>query len=366
VTDPRLVRYADLIYDYSLELKADDRILIRSEPAAEPLVLALAEGAWKRGADPSVWLEPPAVGDRVLREGNDEQVRHCSPVFLDAIRRFDATINVLAPTNDRARSTISPERQRLHDEGQAELAKLAYERLGVIPWMVCAYPTAAAAQEAQMSTWSYEEFVYRACLLDEPDPPAAWRALAERQRRLCEHLTGSREIRIRTDAGTDLTLGVEGQPWESSSGLRNLPDGEVFCSPNPDQTQGVVQFDLPSLMYGRRFEGVRLRFEDGNVVESSAQVGAEALAHLLDTDDGARRLGELAIATNDGITRATGSTLFDEKIGGTFHCALGQAFEHLKGRNLSSIHWDLVGDLRPGGSITADGQEIVRDGRMLV
>jgi aminopeptidase len=366
MTDPRLVRYAALICDYSLEIKENHRVLIRSEPSAEPLVLALAEEAWKRGADPSVWLDPPTVADRVLREGNDDQLRHCSPIGLEVMRTFDAAINVLAPTNDRARSTIPPDRQRLHDEGQAELAKLAYERFAVIPWMVCAYPTAAAAQEAQMSTWSYEEFVYRACLLDEPDPAAAWRALAERQRRLCERLTGSREVRIQTAAGTDLTLGVDGQPWESSSGLRNLPDGEVFCSPLRDETNGVVLFDLPSLMYGRRFERVRLRFEAGRVVEATAEAGAEALNQLLDTDEGARRVGEFAIATNEGITHSTGSTLFDEKIGGTFHCALGQAFPNLQGTNESSIHWDLVGDLRAGGSIEADGEAIARDGRLLV
>ena len=143
----------------------------------------------------------------MLREGNDDQLRHCSPVGIEVMRTFDAAVNVLAPTNDRARSTIPPDRQRLHDEGQAELARIAYERLAVIPWMVCAYPTAAAAQEAQMSTWSYEEFVYRACLLDEPDPAAAWRQLAERQKRLCDRLTGAREVRIQTAAGTDLTLG---------------------------------------------------------------------------------------------------------------------------------------------------------------
>jgi aminopeptidase len=366
MTDPRLVRYAALICDYSLGIQEGHRILIRSEPSAEPLVLALAGEAWKRGADPSVWLDPPTVADRVLREGNDDQVRHCSPVGIEIMRTFDAAINVLAPTNDRARSTIPPDRQRLHDEGQTELARIAYERLAVVPWMVCAYPTPAAAQEAQMSTWSYEEFVYRACLLEEPDPAAAWRALAERQRRLCERLTGAREVRVQTAAGTDLILGVDGQPWESSSGLRNLPDGEVFCSPHPEQTRGVVLFDLPSLMYGRRFERVRLRFEEGRVVEATAEAGAEALQQLLDTDEGASRLGELAIATNEGITHATGSTLFDEKIGGTFHCALGQAFEHLKGTNMSSIHWDLIGDLRRGGSITADGQDIVRDGRILV
>ena len=287
MTDPRLVRYAALICDYSLEIEEGHRVLLRSEPAAEPLVLALAEEAWKRGADPSVWLDPPTVADRVLREGNDDQLRHCSPVAIEVMRTFDAAVNVLAPTNDRARSTIPPDRQRLHDEGQAELARIAYERLAVIPWMVCAYPTAAAAQEAQMSTWSYEEFVYRACLLDEPDPAAAWRALAERQKRLCDRLTGAREVRIQTAAGTDLTLGVDGQPWESSSGLRNLPDGEVFCSPHPEQTRGVVLFDLPSLMYGRRFERVRLRFEEGRVVEATAEAGAEALQQLLDTDDGA-------------------------------------------------------------------------------
>jgi aminopeptidase len=232
-------------------------------------------------------------------------------------------------------------------------------------WVGAVYPTPAEAQEAGMGTLAWERFVYAACLLEEPDPVAAWRAVGERHQRLIDRLAAAREIRARAP-GTDLRLSIEGCRWESAAGESNLPDGEVYCSPDPASAEGVVTYTIRSLFRGRRYENVRLRFREGVVVDADADVGADALQAVLDTDEGSRRLGEFAIATNDRITQATGNTGFDEKIGGTFHTALGAAFPELGGQNRSAVHWDLVCDLRQGGSLEADGAPLVQDGRLLV
>jgi aminopeptidase len=367
VTDPRLARYATLICDYSLELQAGQRLLVLAPPDAGPLVLAIGREAWRRGARPTVMMEPPAAEERLVREGSERQLRHVDPVLLGVIEIADAVVSVLAPHNSRALASLPPARSSLRTAGRSPLTAVTRERFlaGGRSWLVCAFPTPAAAQDAGMGTAAFERFVYAGCLLDEADPAAEWRAIAARQERLVERLSGSRELRIR-GPGTDLILGVEGCTWEGSSGRSNLPDGEVYTSPTAPAANGEVRFTLPFQRYGRRFEGVRLRFRDGVVVDAGAAVGEEALVALLDTDEGARRIGEVAIGTNVWIQHPTGFALFDEKMGGTFHIALGTGFPELGGTNVSAIHWDIVGDLREGGTLEADGGPIVHDGRLAV
>jgi aminopeptidase len=216
-----------------------------------------------------------------------------------------------------------------------------------------------------MGTGAWERFVYAALLLGEPDPVAAWRAMGERHARLIERLAGVSELHV-TSAGTDLRVNVQGREWESCAGEANLPDGEIFCAPPAGGVEGEITFDVPSLEDGRECRGVRLRFDAGVVVEASAAVGEETLLARLDTDEGARHAGEFAIGTNELITRAVGDTLFDEKIGGTCHLALGRSFPLLGGENLSAVHWDLVCDLRAGGGIDADGEPLLAGGRLVV
>jgi aminopeptidase len=239
------------------------------------------------------------------------------------------------------------------------------EAAGELRWVGAAYPTALGAQTARMGTEAWERFVYSALLLEEPDPVAAWRALSERHARLIERLAGVRELRV-TSAGTDLRVNVEGRPWESCAGEANLPDGEVFCCPPQGGVEGEITFDVPSLQDGRACRDVRLRFDAGVVVDASAAIGEDVLLARLDTDDGARRVGEFAIGTNEMVARAVGDTLFDEKIGGTCHLALGRSFPLLGGENISAIHWDLICDLRGGGRIDADGEPLLVDGRLVV
>ena len=216
-----------------------------------------------------------------------------------------------------------------------------------------------------MSLAEYEEFVFRAGLLHLDDPAAAWREVSERQQRVVDYLNGKNEVRFVTPAGTDLTVGVSGRTWLNCDGHENFPDGEVFTGPIEDATEGVVCFSFPAVHGGREADGVRLTFKAGKVVDATAEKGQDFLVAMLDQDAGARVLGEIALGTNYSIDRYTKNTLFDEKIGGTFHAAVGAAYPETGGTNQSALHWDMVCDLRQGGEVYVDGQLISRDGRFL-
>jgi aminopeptidase len=273
---------------------------------------------------------------------------------------------VWAPGNTAERAGVAAARDAELARARAPWIQRHNDREAAseLTWLGAAYPTALGAQTARMGTAAWEQFVYRALLLEEPDPVAAWRALGERHARLIERLSRTRELRVRA-AGTDLRVPVEGRIWESCHGELNLPDGEVFCCPPQGAVEGEITFDVPSLQSGRICRGVRLRLEAGVVVDASAEVGEDTLLSRLDTDEGARRVGEFAIGTNAMVTRAVGDTLFDEKIGGTVHMALGRSFPLLGGDNVSAIHWDLICDLRAGGSIEADGEPLLVDGKLV-
>ncbi|MFT4034615.1 MAG: aminopeptidase, partial [Patulibacter sp.] len=229
------------------------------------------------------------------------------------------------------------------------------------PGCLTIYPTATLAARADLPHEQYATFVHRALMLDRPDPAAGWRELSTMQAGLCERLASARTIRIEGD-GTDLTLRVDGRHWQNSDGKRNLPSGEVFTGPRERSASGTIRFDIPSHRPGGVVRGVRLVFERGRVVEATAEEGEAILLAELETDDGARYLGELGIGTSPGITQPTGSTLLDEKLAGTVHLAVGQSYPETGGRNRSAIHWDLICDLRRNGRLTADGAPILEHG----
>jgi aminopeptidase len=367
MTDPRLERYARLICEHSLGIDESHSLMIATPPVGRPLAVAAAREAWRRGARVSVTMAPEwAVAD-VLRHGSDEQVAYLDPAALETVDRFDRWLFVWAPGNTSERAGVASARDVALARARAPWMARHDEReaAGELLWVGAAYPTALGAQTARMGTGAWERFVYSALLLDEDDPVAAWRALGERHKRLIDRLAGVRELHV-VAAGTDLRVDVGGRAWESCAGEANLPDGEVFCCPPRGGVQGEILFDVPSLQNGRTYRDVRLRFEAGVVVDASAALGEEELIARIDTDEGARRVGEFAIGTNEMVQRAVGDTLFDEKIGGTCHLALGRSFPLLGGENESAIHWDLVRDLRSGGRIDADGEPLLADGKLLV
>lgn len=349
--------FAALICDWCLEAQPGQRVLISTETIAEPIVSALGAALLERGAWSLPLLNPAGATAQFLEYGRDLHFDGANPMLAALIESADTFLQIEAPFNTRELSGADPS---LLGRLAAAAMVLREARAGK-RWAVTTWPTPASAQEAGMSFADYERFVTSALFLDRPDPVAAWRELRERQQALVDRLSGARELRILSDR-TDLRLDVSARTWINSDGKRNMPSGEVFTSPHESSANGRIFFDVPSTLGGAHVSAIALTFVDGVVTEARAEQGEARLTAQLDTDAGARRLGEIGIGTNFGMDRATGSTLLDEKIGGTVHLALGRSYPECGGVNESAIHWDIVCDLRGGGEIVVDGEVISADG----
>lgn len=359
--------WARTLVRYSARVQPGQTVAISGSTVAEPLLRAVHREVLEAGAHPVMLVSLPGAHADLLSLGSDDQVQFISPVERFAREQADAIVNVLSDTNTRALSGIPPARQRLLQMARRPLLDATMQRsaAGEFNWVLTMYPTDAYAMDADMSTAEFEEFVLKACKLDEPDPVAAWQAQAEEQARLIGWLDGKSEIHLRgTD--TDLRLSVAGRSWVNAGGDHNFPDGEIFTGPVEDSVEGTVRFSFPVVTQGREIHDIRLRFEAGRVVEASAARNEQFLIDTLDTDEGARRLGEFAFGTNFGIQRFSKNILFDEKIGGTVHMAVGAGYPETGSVNLSAVHWDMICDLRDGGEIDVDGQPFMRDGRFVV
>ncbi len=360
-------RLAQLLTEFSVPIQPGDYVLISSTIEAEPLIRALYEAVLRRGGHPVARVRLPELQELLYELGNDEQLEFSDPLALEAIERADVLFNILAPANTKALSNVPPERVAKRQKAQRAIIQRYFERIGdgSLRWNICGWPTQAAAQQAEMGLLAYTEFVYNACALDKDDPIAHWRSVKEKQARMVAWLKGKKRAEVR-GPGIELTFDFEGRTWISAWGDNNFPDGEIFTSPIKTSVNGHVEFNFPTVYGGREVRGVKLTFKDGKVVEASAEKGEDFLLSQLDLDEGARFLGEFAIGTNYGIQRFTGETLFDEKIGGTIHMALGQAFEEAGGTNKSQVHWDMVHDMKQGGSITIDGELFYENGQFVV
>jgi len=367
VNDPQLDKLADVLVNYSTAVRPGDLIRLAGPPVARPLVVALYRAVLKAGGHPHLTITPDECEEIKLELASEEQLRYQDPLDQFTVERIDVAIRVRAEDNTKSLSGTDPRRQALLSQARKEPMARFLERAakGELRWVTTQFPCHASAQDAQMSLAAYERFVFDAGLLGLDDPAAAWRELSRRQQHLTDYLNGSKEIRFTTPEGTDLTLGVEGRKWINCDGEANFPDGEVFTGPVEDATEGVVCYSFPAVHGGREVEGIRLKFKDGRVVDASAGRGEEFLLAMLDQDAGARTLGEIALGTNYAIRQYTKNTLFDEKIGGTFHAALGAAYPETGGTNQSGLHWDMVCDLRPGGKVFVDGKLISENGRFL-
>jgi aminopeptidase len=365
--DHRAETLARILVRYSAAVEEGDTCVISGNTAAEPLALAVYEEVLRAGGFPVVELRMEGQAPSYFKLASDEQLDWVPPTAKWAAEEADVGIRLLADTNTRALSGVDPSRQTRRQLALKPLMDTTSQRSATSEyrWALTIFPTQAYAAEAEMSLADYEDFYYRACLCDEPDPVAAWRAHAESTHRLAEWIDGREEVHIK-GPGTDLRLNVAGRTFVVADGRHNMPDGEFFTGPVEDSVNGEVLFSYPAVYGGREVAGVRLRFRDGRVVDASADRNEEFLLRTLDTDDGARRLGELGIGTNFGIQRFTKEILLDEKIGGTVHLAIGMSYPQTGGTNSSAVHWDMVCDLRRGGRITVDGQELQVDGKFVV
>jgi aminopeptidase len=358
VTALEPARFADLLAGYCLEVQAGDNVLVRSTSLAAPLLLELQRAILERDAWPLLRVEVPGQTRGYYDAARDRHLDDYPELALHEVRRADAILGIQAPADTRELAGVDPERLARHARARRPIREATMKKR----WCSTLWPTAALAEQASMGVDEFAAFVRGALFLDQPDPVRAWGGLAAFQERLISRLSRARELRLEAE-GTDLTLTVAKRTWVNSDGRRNMPSGEVFTGPHERSANGRVRFTVRSSPAGVDVDGVELELRDGEVVGASAAVGDAYLQRALATDEGARFLGEIGIGTNFGIGRPTGTILFDEKIGGTVHLALGRSYPETGGKNRSALHWDLICDLRTGGRLTADGEVVQENGR---
>jgi aminopeptidase len=349
--------HADLLAGYCLEVQPGQQVLVRSTTLAAPLLLEVQRAILARDAWPMLRVELPGQTPAYYAHARDRHLDDYPDLALTEAKKIDCLLGIQAPGDVRELAGVDPEHITRYARARRDVREATMKKR----WCSTLWPTPALAEQAGMSLEDFSAFVAGALFLDQPDPVAAWGGLRAFQERLIARLSDARELRIEAE-GTDLTLSVKGRTWVNSDGKRNMPSGEVFTGPHETSASGRVRFTVRSAPAGIDVDGVELELRDGEVIGARAERGDEYLQRALATDDGARRLGEVGIGTNFGITRPVGVILFDEKIGGTVHVALGRSYPETGGKNSSALHWDLICDLRGGGRLSADGETIMENG----
>jgi aminopeptidase len=367
MTNPLMQKWAATLVHFSAPVEPGNSVLIMGGVDAEPLLRAVYTEVVAAGGHPVIVPTFTGIEASLLNDSAGDQLTWITPIERYWRETADVVIRVIADSNTRALSGVDPARQAVFQGARRPLIDTFIQReiAGTLRWTITQYPTDAFAQDAEMSTEDFEHFVFNACKLDQDDPVAAWNEQSTKQQILVDWLTGKQEVHL-TGPGTDLKVDVTGRTWINADGHKNVPDGEVFTGPVETGAEGYVTFDMPAMTQGRAVEGIRLAFQNGKVVEANATKNEEFLLQQLDIDDGARILGEFAFGTNFGIQRFTGQLLFDEKIGGTVHMAVGTGLPTTGNTNQSAIHWDMICDLRNGGRVTIDGEPFLVDGKYLL
>ena len=366
MADQRVEKMAELLVNYSVAVKPGDKVAIQGEVLAEPLLKAIYIKVLQAGGNPYLVSSPSGLDELFFKYASDEQLKHIAPPTKLVMETYDVRISIGGDDNTKALNNVDPAKIVKHQQARADIMKTYLKRAaaGELRWTYALYPTNAYAQDAEMGLAEYENFVYGACLGDEDDPVGHWKRFSAGQQKIVDRLKGKKEIHI-TAPDTDLHLSVEGRIFINCDGHENMPDGEVFTGPVEDSVEGHVYFSYPSIYSGREVTGVRLWFEKGRVIKASADKNLDFLLSTLDTDGGARKVGEFAFGTNQGITQFTRQILFDEKISGSFHMALGASYPETGGKNESSVHWDMICDMRQGGEVTIDGELFYKNGQFV-
>lgn len=365
--DPRVETMARILVDYSVDVQPGQFVRIEGTPDGAPLILAIYRRVLQRGGNPWLRLTLDEAAEIFYKLAGDAQLDFVPKVTAQLVEELDVSIGVWTDSNTKALTNVDPAKQARAAAARRPISERFLERAAnkELKWVGTAYPTQAYAQDAEMSLSEFEDFLYGAALVHEPDPIAAWQQVSRDQQKLVDWLTPREQVRL-VGPDTDLSLSIKGRMWVNCDGHENFPDGEVFTGPIEDSVNGHVRFSYPATEGGREVEDVRLWFENGKVVKATAAKNEEFLLAMLDTDEGARYLGEFAFGTNPGIQRFTKNILFDEKIGGTVHMAVGTGYPETGSLNRSAIHWDMICDLRQGGEVWVDGQLFARDGKFQI
>ena len=362
-------KLAKIVVEYSLEIQEGHRVLIKGPEVAGELFQALYAELIKIGAYPMLIVDLEGIDEIFYKYASKKQLEYIDNIFKQALKEFDRMIQIKADYNTHKFSMVDPKILATHrgSPAQKELYLIAQEReaKGEFNWNISPFPCQALAQEANMDLFTYTDFVRKALFLDKDDPVGEWKKLKEEQEHLVNILNQTKKIEV-IGEDTDLKFSVEGRNWVNCWGENNLPDGEVYTSPIEDSVNGHIRFTYPGIYIGKDIENIFLEFKDGKVINASAVKGEDLLKEILKIKN-VDKIGEFAIGNNYGITQFTKNMLFDEKIGGTLHCALGLGFKDSGSKNVSAIHWDILKDMKlPGSKVIADGKVIYEEGKWII
>lgn len=366
MVDERLNKMAKVLVDYSLSIKEGDSFLIQGHEITIPLIREVYKEALIRGANPDVRVIVEELQEILYKYGNDEQIKYVSPVIKCSAEKYNAVLRIGGSYHSKPLLNIDSAKIRSLEASRKKAGAAEHKRMleGSMRWSITHFPTDSGAMEANMSSSEYEDFVFSACFVDKEDPIAEWKNLKKDQQRIIDFLMKKDHIRI-IAKDTDLSLRVGGRTWVNSCGTTNLPSGEVFTGPIEDSLNGHIRYTFPAIKLGTQIENIEITFENGKVVKAEAEHGEEFLNAMVNLDAGSCYAGEFAFGTNYGIKRFTNNMLYDEKIGGTIHIALGAAYPSTGSKNESALHWDMLCDMREGGEVYADGEIIYRNGKFI-
>jgi len=371
VSDPRVKNFAKILVEHSTHVVPGDRILIEATTAAEPLIRELYVQILEQGGQPHLMVGFPGMvpfiqDDMYLTYANDQQLDFTPTFYKVAYDQFEGRIRIHSATNTRAAGSVDPVKSQRRGKANSPITEAQMRRggEGKFKWVTTLYPTDGYAQDAGMSLKDYEDFVFNAVHAHEADPIAYWNSTAEVQQKAIDFLAGKDIITLQ-GPNVDLTLSIKGRKFMNSTGVYNMPDGEIYTGPVEESVNGWVKFTYPAIYGGVAVEGAELNFNRGRVEKAKAEKNEDYLIKMLESDEGSRYLGEFAIGTNFDIDKFTGNILFDEKIGGTFHMALGAGYPQTGSKNKSAIHWDMICDLRNDSEIKVDGELFYKNGQFV-
>lgn len=359
-------KYAQLLTHYCLQVKKGNKVYIKTTYLAEPLLQELLKEIYLAGGIPVMDIEIQEADKIMLDYADTHQLEWVNPFHEQVMEEFDCYLVIRAPFNLKDVQNVDPDKRKIVSNARRPMMKTYMQRTGTYELRrnLCQYPTQASAQEAGMSLREYQDFVINACYLNTDDPIAAWKIVSERQQSIVDYLNKCTKVQYKGN-DIDISFNTQGRTWINSDGKTNMPSGEVYTAPVEDSVNGVVRFSHPSIYMGTEVEDIRLEVKNGEVIKWTAKRGQDFLDKIFEIP-GAKRFGEAAVGTNFNIKQFTKNILFDEKIGGTIHMAIGQSYQQCGGKNESSVHWDMIADMTKGGEIFADGQKVYENGQFLI
>ena len=373
MADLRVQKFAKVLVEHSARIVPGDRVLLEGTTAAEPLLRELFIQILEKGGHPHLMVALPGMmpfsqDEMYLTYAKTDAQLEFVPTFHKlAYEQFESRIRIHSATNTHGTTNIDPAKAALRTKGLSSITETQFRRGadGSFKWVTTLYPTEAYAQDAGMSLKEYEDFVFGAVHTHEDDPTAFWKSVEQKQQSVVDFMKGKNQVVLR-GPNVDLTLSVKDRIFKNSFGTYNMPDGEIYTGPVEDSVNGWVKFTYPANYGGVSVEGAELTFSNGRVGTAKAEKNQDYLIKTLDTDAGSRFLGEFAIGTNFDIQQFTGNILFDEKIGGSFHMALGAGYPETGSKNKSAIHWDMICDMRKDAEILVDGELFYKNGEFVI